>query len=166
MSTTQQDTSPDQYDFKSRMNKLDELETIWKASNQEYEKSLQELNEIFEQVKLYLYSKKLCDIQLFSEEEQKNFFHLPSQEQNKLRQLKEEEIKSKTPKLEDVVRRMDNLIKSHVPNWNNDYNDTKKLMDTLEKSWWATEPYMGNCGNCQKYAMLRPQDAGMFCYDC
>jgi len=44
--------------------------------------------------------------------------------------------------------------------------ELRKVMDAMETAWWNTKPYMGNCGNCQKYAMLRPQDAGMFCYDC
>lgn len=46
------------------------------------------------------------------------------------------------------------------------HEDVKKLLDDLDKQWWSTPPHMGNCGNCMKYAMLRPQDAGMFCYDC
>ena len=46
------------------------------------------------------------------------------------------------------------------------YDECKKLSDEFEKNWWSTKPYMGNCGNCQKYGMIRPQDAGMFCYDC
>lgn len=42
----------------------------------------------------------------------------------------------------------------------------KKLSKELDKKWHSTKPYMGHCGNCQKYAMLMPQDAGMFCSDC
>lgn len=55
-----------------------------------------------------------------------------------------------------------NLEKKSEPT----YAKVKKMSDELENSWWSQKPYMSHCGNCMKYAMLRPQDAGMFCYDC
>jgi len=45
-------------------------------------------------------------------------------------------------------------------------NEVGKMLDDLDDMWWDTKPHMGYCGNCQKYDMLRPQDAGMFCYNC
>jgi len=48
----------------------------------------------------------------------------------------------------------------------NELNEYKKLHDAMETAWWNTKPYMDNCGNCQQYALLRPQDSGMYCEKC
>ena len=45
-------------------------------------------------------------------------------------------------------------------------SEFRKLSAELDKTWWSTKPHMGNCGNCQDYAMIRPQDSGMYCEKC
>ncbi len=53
------------------------------------------------------------------------------------------------------------------PENNESSNDNlKEVLKQMEETWWNQESYMGFCGCCQKYSLLRPQRAGMFCENC
>lgn len=87
-----------------------------------------------------------------------------SEEQKPTNDIPPIATKDESPKINNDESTKTN---SNTPSQNDPKaEDVRKLLDDLDKMWWSTKPYEGYCGNCQRYAMLRPQDAGMFCDQC